>query len=120
MRKRLESIILCVFLCLSGMPSLHATYLFIPMDKEQTNHLKAYGLTYWALTKEVDVSWLLNYRGGSFLCAYHEAVENECLARDVRYEVMADGKVQGMLAEIMRADVNMSEVKLTKAPRIAV
>ncbi|MBO4282411.1 MAG: asparagine synthetase B [Bacteroidales bacterium] len=116
----MESIILCVFLCLSGMPSLHATYLFIPMDKEQTNHLKAYGLTYWALTKEVDVSWLLNYRGGSFLCAYHEAVENECLARDVRYEVMADGKVQGMLAEIMRADVNMSEVKLTKAPRIAV
>ncbi len=104
----------------SGFSSLRAAYIFIPMDKEQTNHLKAYGVTYWALTKDVDVSWLLNYRGGSFLCEYYEAVENECLARDVSYEVMADAKVSGILAEIMRSDVNMSEVKLTKAPKIAV
>ncbi len=104
----------------SVFSSLRAAYIFIPMDKEQTNHLKAYGVTYWALTKDVDVSWLLNYRGGSFLCEYYEAVENECLARDVSYEVMADAKVSGILAEIMRSDVNMSEVKLTKAPKIAV
>ena len=37
------------------------------MDKTQTNHLKAYGIAYWTLTKDIDVSWLLNYRGGSFL-----------------------------------------------------
>ncbi|MBR5665447.1 MAG: asparagine synthetase B, partial [Bacteroidales bacterium] len=109
-----------MFLFCSVFASLRAAYIFIPMDKEQTNHLKAYGVTYWALTKDVDVSWLLNYRGGSFLCEYYEAVENECLARDVSYEVMADAKVSGILAEIMRSDVNMSEVKLTKAPKIAV
>lgn len=111
--------VLLMTMCV-GMKSLWATYLLIPMDKEQTNHLKAYGLTYWALTRNVDVSWLLNYRGGSFLCAYLEDVENECLARDVSYEILPDVKVQGILGEIMRSDVNMSEVKLTKAPKIAV
>lgn len=118
MSKRLK-VFLFAALCLCAFP-LRASYLFIPMDKEQTNHLKAYGLTYWALTKNVDVSWLLNYRGGSFLCEYSDAVESECLARDIRYEVMADAKVQGILMEITRSDVNMSEVKLTKAPKIAV
>ncbi len=111
--------VLLMTMCV-GMKSLWATYLLIPMDKEQTNHLKAYGLTYWALTRNVDVSWLLNYRGGSFLCAYLEDVENECLARDVSYEILPDVKVQGILGEIMRSDVNMSEVKLSKAPKIAV
>ena len=112
--------IFLLLLCCGFFAPLRAAYILIPMDKEQTNHLKAYGVTYWALTREMDVSWLLNYRGGSFLCEYREAVENECLARDVRYEVMADAKVQGILAEILRSDVNMSEVKLTKAPKIAV
>ena len=112
--------LLLLLLCCDFFAPLRAAYILIPMDKEQTNHLKAYGVTYWALTREMDVSWLLNYRGGSFLCEYREAVENECLARDVRYEVMADAKVQGILAEILRSDVNMSEVKLTKAPKIAV
>ena len=90
-----------LFLFCSVFASLRAAYIFIPMDKEQTNHLKAYGVAYWVLTKDVDVSWLLNYRGGSFLCEYYEAVENECLARDVSYEVRADAKVRGILAEII-------------------
>jgi len=38
------------------------------MDAEtQDNHLKAYGITYWTLEKQLKVKWLLNYRGGSFL-----------------------------------------------------
>ena len=116
-RRKLFVILLAFFL---GTGVSNAAYILIPMDKEQTNHLKAYGIAYWALTRDVDMSWLLNYRGGSFLCEYREEVENECLARDVRYEVAADAKVQGILAEILRSDVNMSEVKLTKAPKIAV
>ena len=38
-----------------------------PMDDAQTNHLKAYGLTYNALKTGEKAEWLLNYRGGAFL-----------------------------------------------------
>ena len=41
--------------------------LLVPMDRDQKNHLKAYGLTYWALDQYSGAEWLLNYRGGSFL-----------------------------------------------------
>jgi hypothetical protein len=102
------------------MTSLSASRLLIPMDKTQTNHLKAYGIAYWALTKEIDISWLLNYRGGSFLCVYHKEIENECLLRGVNYEILADVRVETILQEIAQADVNMNEVKLNKAPKIAV
>ena len=37
------------------------------MDESQKNHLKAYGITYWTLTRNIEVEWLLNYRGGSFM-----------------------------------------------------
>ena len=42
-----------------------AAYLLIPMDEIQKNHLKAYGIAYYALQHEVEVTWLLNYRGSS-------------------------------------------------------
>ena len=51
---------------------LHAAYLLIPMDDTQKNHLKAYGIAYWVLERDVEVSWLLNYRGGSFMSQYHD------------------------------------------------
>ena len=38
-----------------------------PWTASQENHLKAYGLTYWALEQYGEAEWLLNYRGGSFL-----------------------------------------------------
>ena len=41
--------------------------LLIPMDNAQSDHLKSYGLIYWALEKKINVEWLLNYRDGSFL-----------------------------------------------------
>ena len=44
-----------------------AQYLLAPMDAAQTNHLKAYGLTYWTLQRGLSAEWLLNYRAGSFL-----------------------------------------------------
>ena len=31
-----------------------AAYILIPMDETQANHLKAYGIAYWILTKEVE------------------------------------------------------------------
>ena len=46
---------------------LQAAQILIPMDVAQKNHLKAYGMAYWCLTQNIEVYWLLNYRGGSFL-----------------------------------------------------
>lgn len=61
---------------LSGVVA-KANYIFIPMDNKQADHLKAYGIAYWVLRKEVEVDWLLNYRGGSFMCKYHPLIQNE-------------------------------------------
>ncbi|NLE63103.1 MAG: asparagine synthetase B [Bacteroidales bacterium] len=97
-----------------------ASYILIPMDKTQRNHLKAYGIAYWALTKEIDVSWLLNYRGGSFMCNYTSSVEDECLIRNVSFQIIADVQATAISSEIAQSDVNMNEIKLTKAPKIAV
>ena len=63
---------LLALLCLLAIP-VKAAYLLIPMDNTQTNHLKAYGVAYFVLEREVEISWLLNYKGGSYLIPYHEA-----------------------------------------------
>ena len=46
---------------------LAAQFVLVPMDDEQRNHLKAYGLTYNAIKDGLRAEWFLNYRGGSFL-----------------------------------------------------
>jgi hypothetical protein len=97
-----------------------ATYLFLPMDETQTNHLKAYGITYWILQKDVEVYWLLNYRGGSFMCKYAQAFENELLVRGIKYEVISDASSNDILTEIAAPDANMDAMKLEKVPKIAV
>ena len=110
---------LLLLLCLTWLPT-RASYLLLPMDEVQQNHLKAYGVAYWALEREVEVSWLLNYRGGSFMMKYADALERECKLRGVRYEVIADGQSSAILSQIADPGVNMDAVKLQKAPKIAV
>jgi hypothetical protein len=97
-----------------------ASSLLIYMDETQKNHLKAYGIAYWGIRQNADVSWLLNYRGGSFLIKYTKNVEDECKIRGVSYEVLPDVKVTEILNEISDPAVNMDMVKLEKAPKIAV
>jgi hypothetical protein len=97
-----------------------AAWLLIPMDNAQKNHLKAYGIAYWTLERDIEVSWLLNYRGGSFMCQHMQPIENELVIRGVSYEVIADVQAQQILQQIGQAEVNMDEVKLHKAPKIAV
>ncbi len=98
----------------------YAAYLLIPMDGTQKNHLKAYGIAFWTLEREVEVSWLLNYRGGSFMSRYYEEVERELKIRGVSYEIIADVQAAQIIREISSPEVNMDEVKLHKAPKIAV
>lgn len=111
--------IVLYFLLLSSFV-VKASSILIYMDEDQKNHLKAYGIAYWGIKQQADVSWLLNYRGGSFLIKYNKAVEDECKARGVSYQILADGKVTSILNEISDPQVNMEMVKLEKAPKIAV
>ena len=91
------------------------------MDEEsQRNHLKAYGIAYWILQNEIEVEWLLNYRGGSFLVANYNSIQEECTIRGVTYELITDAKVNAIKTEISNPEVNMEVVKLEKAPKIAV
>ena len=99
---------------------LKATQLLVPMDESQTNHLKAYGLAYWTLENGVTIEWLLNYRGGSFLMPHLTLIEEELILRGIRYEVLAEGQVNQIRAQIANPDVNMEIVQLEKAPKIAV
>ncbi|MFN5885366.1 MAG: asparagine synthetase B, partial [Bacteroidota bacterium] len=97
-----------------------ASRILVPMDENQKNHLKAYGIAYWELKRDLDVDWLLNYRDGSFLLPYDNATEKECRVRGITYEVISEGQVSQILAEIAKPEVNMELVKLHKAPKIAV
>ena len=112
--------IILIFILLLGLTNAQASYLLIPMDESQSNHLKAYGIAHWVLENQISAQWLLNYRGGSFLIQYDKAIETECVIRNVSYEILADAKVTGILNDIAREDVNMDALKLEKAPKIAV
>lgn len=116
--KKVFSILLLLIIIITQ--KVFALSLIIPMDNVQKNHLKAYGIIYWALTNDVEVTWLLNYRGGSFLTSYSKTIESECKIRGVSYESISDVQSSGILQEIASAEVNMDAVKLYKAPKIAV
>ncbi|MEZ4775853.1 MAG: asparagine synthetase B [Bacteroidia bacterium] len=111
-----------VFLILFGssVSIVQADYLLIPMDYSQTEHLKAYGIAYWVLEYNVNVEWLLNYRGGSFMFPFLPAFETELQIRGVKYDRISDGKSSEILAYVTSESVNMDAVKLETAPRIAV
>ena len=64
--------------------SSKAAFILIPMDNSQKNHLKAYGIAYLALTKDIPLDWLLNYRGGTFALPQNSLLEKECLIRNVK------------------------------------
>ncbi len=98
----------------------NAVHLLIPMDDSQRNHLKSYGIAYWVLQRDVEVKWLLNYRGGSFLIQHHPEIENECVVRGVSFESITDTQASAILNEIAQPEVNQDAVSMNKAPRIAV
>ncbi len=114
-----KNIFLLSFL-LSFFGKIHAEYLLIPMEYTQSEHLKAYGIAYWVIEHGVDVDWLLNYRGGSFMFKYNPTFEQEMQVRGVRYEKISDSKSSEILAYVTSENVNMDAVKLEKPPKVAV
>ena len=90
------------------------------MDDKQTNHLKAYGIAFLSIENEINVKWLLNYKGGSFLIKSNNFIENECKTRNVSYSLIADFQSNKILSDISRNDVNQEIISLEKAPKIAI
>lgn len=115
----MQRFVLIVLLLLSSF-GVRAASVLVAMDEDQKNHLKAYGLTFWALKNGIEANWLLNYRGGSFLFAYSETIEKECKVRNVSYQVLTDATRNNILGTIVDSQVNMDIIKLEKAPRMAV
>jgi hypothetical protein len=97
---------------------IYADKLLVPMDLSQTDHLCAYGVAYRMLEAGVDVEWLLNFRGGSFLIEYSRVAERECALKGVHWEVVPSSQVLQIYQLIEQN--NMETVLLEKAPRIAV
>lgn len=98
-----------------------ASNILIPMDEEaQADHLKAYGIAYYALEEGLEVRWLLNYLGGAFLISDFQTLEKECRIRGVSFERISDDKTLAILEQIGSPSQNMQSVVLEKAPKIAV
>jgi hypothetical protein len=95
-----------------------AQHLLLPMDDGQRNHLKAYGVTYQALTNGQKAEWLLNYRGGAFLLPDVADLRKRAALDGVTVEPMTDADVAAARAEI--AGGNMDAVVLERAPKIAI
>jgi hypothetical protein len=117
---RISKKIILVLLFCNFIISANASYIFISMDEEQSNHLKAYGIAYYALEVDIKVDWLLNYQGGSFMIKYNQEIENECNIRGVSFNIIADIQSTQILQSISSPSVNQEVVRLEKAPKIAI
>lgn len=108
-----------VVLLLMGWPApLHAQHLLVPMDLQQGNHLKAYGLTYWVLERGEEAEWLLNYQDGAFLLPDLEGVRREAALRGVSITPVDGAAVARIRAVIQDGD--MEAIPLETTPRIAI
>jgi hypothetical protein len=117
-RRGPASLFVALALLLGLWPGIASAKILVPMDGTQTDHLRAYGLTYWALSRGLHGEWLLNYRGGSFLLPDDPSIASEAVIRGVSTQPVNDAAVAQIMAEI--ADNNMEVMKLETAPRVAV
>jgi hypothetical protein len=95
-----------------------ASSFLIPMDDSQSDHLKAYGVTYRALQRGVRSEWLLNYRNGSFLLPADSAAVRDAQLAGVSVEPIDAGAESAVRGQIQNA--NMDAIPLEKAPKVAV
>lgn len=116
----MKRIVFSILLAFFVFAQTYASYLYIPMNEKQSNHLKAYGIAYWILQNDIEVDWLLNYEGGSFMCKYYQKFENELIIRGVSYQVISDAQATSIIEDIASPSSNTDIMKLEKFPKIAV
>ena len=92
--------------------------LLVPMDDSQSDHLKAYGLTYRVIGAGLKAEWLLNYHGGAFLLPDADSIRRDAALSGVRAEPVDGGRITAIRGEIEAN--NMDAVPLEKAPKVAV
>jgi hypothetical protein len=105
-------------LCCAAATTARAQHLLVPMDDDQTDHLKAYGLTYNALKDGARGEWLLNYRGGSFLLPDTPELRRRAALDGIATTPADDAALAAIRAEM--AGGNMESVPLERAPKIAI
>lgn len=115
-----QFILFAVFLVSSFITPVSAQKLFIPMDESQANHLKAYGLIFNHLTEGGKATWLLNYRGGSFMTDENAELVREARLKNITVELISNPQATRITQEVESPGSNTSVVNLEKAPRIAV
>ena len=108
------------FICTLSLPIFPQSKILIYMDLQQTDHLKAYGITFRALVDGAKADWLLNYRGGSFMIDNSEKIAVECRIEGVAFDIISSSDAINIYAEVQSEDNNMDVVRLEKAPKIAV
>lgn len=111
--------LLCVLIFLTASISAQQKVL-IYMDLNQTDHLKAYGITFNALVKGGTADWLLNYRSGSFMLDYSDELSALCRLKGVAFDVLSSSEAASIYAEVQSESNNMDVARLEKAPKIAV
>jgi len=94
--------------------------ILIYMDLKQTDHLKAYGVTFNYLVDGGMADWLLNYRGGSFIMDYSQQLATTCRIKGVGFEIIPVSQSIELYSLAQSSDENMEVVRLEKAPEIAV
>ncbi len=112
-------ILLTIFLFLTSFLTAQSK-LLINMDLHQTDHLKAYGITFNYLEEGGKADWLLNYKGGSFLFDYSDKLANTCRLKGVSFTALNQSETVDLYAFVQSEDQNMDVVRLEKAPKIAV
>jgi hypothetical protein len=95
-----------------------APWLLVPMDDAQSDHLKAYGVTFRVLERGSRAEWFLNYRNGSFLLPGDTATARDAALAGVAVEPLDDGQVVQLRGSLQGG--NMDAVPLEKAPKVAV
>ena len=114
----MKKIIFTLLIVFSVQQVIFADQILIPMDNEQSDHLKAYGLSWVAIKAGYTVEWLLNYRGGSFLIPYNRKIQQEATLKGIKYTIISPAEISQIYSVI--ENNNMDRVMLEKAPKIAV
>ena len=109
-----------IFLILFPVLLFAQSKILIYMDTGQTNHLKAYGITFHALQQGLKADWLLNYRGGSFMIDNNDKIATECRIDGVAFKQISLSEATNIYAFVQSDENNMDVVRLEKAPKIAV
>ena len=99
-------ILIALFLVLQFLSATDK--LLIPMDQVQKDHLKAYGIAFWTLEKNINIEWLLNYRGGSFLINYYSPIAQECRIRGVSYKKISANDLIDIYSEIEKNNMDIN------------